>query len=152
MTQRLNPYTTAPEAITALTNVERYIHGCGLEPGLVLLIKTRVSQMNGCEYCLHLHTEEARSLGETEARLYLLDAWRQSQLYSARERAALKWAESVTRIAETRAPDDDYEEVRRHFSEKEAADLSVVVGMINLWNRLAIGVRMVHPSDRRRVA
>jgi AhpD family alkylhydroperoxidase len=106
-----------------------------------------VSQINGCEYCLHLHTLDARKLGETEARLYLLNAWHESQLYSERERAALAWAEALTDIAQSRAPDDVYEAARVQFSEKEMADLSIAIAMINTWNRLAIGSRMVHPAD-----
>ena len=89
MAQRLNPYTAAPDGIAALGGVEAYLQKCGLDPKLIALIKTRVSQINGCAYCLHIHTEEARKFGETEARLYLLDAWHESNLYSARERAAL---------------------------------------------------------------
>jgi AhpD family alkylhydroperoxidase len=115
-------------------------------------VKTRVSQINGCAYCLHMHTEEARKLGESEARLHLLDAWHESGLYSERERAALGWAESLTNIATSRAPDHVYNEARRQFSEKELTDLSVVIGMINLWNRLAIGARSAHPADLAKAA
>lgn len=147
MTQRLNPYTAAPDGLAALGGVETYLHKCELDPKLIALIKTRVSQINGCAYCLHMHTEEARKLGESEARLYLLNAWHESNLYTARERAALAWAESLTNIAATHAPDDVYDETRRHFSEKELADLSIAIAMINAWTRLAIGVRSVHPAD-----
>jgi AhpD family alkylhydroperoxidase len=152
MTQRLNPFTVAPDGLAALVGVESYLQKCGLDHKLIALIKTRVSQINGCAYCLHLHTEEARNLGELEVRLHLLDAWHESSLYSARERAALAWAESLTNIAATHAPDDVYEEARRHFSEKELADLSIAIAMINAWNRLAIGVRSVHPADLARAA
>ncbi len=152
MTQRLNPYTVAPDGWAALIGVENYLKTSGLDPKLVALVKTRVSQINGCAYCLHLHTEEARKLGETEMRLYLLDAWHESELYSARERAALAWAESLTNIASTHAPDPIYEEARRQFSEKELANLSIVIAMINTWNRLAIGARSVHPADLARAA
>ncbi len=152
MTRRLNPYTVAPDGVAALVNVEKYLEKCGLDPKLVALVKTRVSQINGCAYCLHMHTEEARKLGEADTRLYLLDAWRESALYSARERAALAWAESLTHIASTHAPDDVYDEARRQFSEKELADLSIVIAMINAWNRLAIGARSVHPADRAKAA
>jgi AhpD family alkylhydroperoxidase len=115
-------------------------------------VKTRVSQINGCAYCLRMHTEDARKLGESEMRLYLLDAWRESSLYSPRERAALAWAESLTAIATTRAPDDVYEEARSQFSEKELTDLSIAIAMINAWNRLCIGVRAEHPSDLAKAA
>ena len=145
--QRLNPFTVTPDGLAALVGVENYLQGCGLDHKLALLVKTRVSQINGCAYCLHMHTEEARKLGESEVRLYLLDAWHESNLYSSRERAALAWAESLTDIAATHAPDAVYEEARRHFSEKELADLSIAIAMINAWNRLCIGVRATHPDD-----
>src|SRR5215470_10450307 len=121
MTQRLNAFIVAPDGINALRNVEAYLQKSGLDHKLIALVKTRVSQMNGCAYCLHMHTEEARKLGESDVRLHLLDAWHESNLYSARERAALAWAESLTSIAATRAPDPIYNEARRHFSEKELA-------------------------------
>ena len=149
MDQRLNALAVAPQGYAALVNVETYIGTCGLDHKLLALIKTRVSQINGCAYCLHMHTEDARSQGEAEARLYLLDAWRESALYSDRERAALAWAEALTNIKESHAPDDIYRYVRSHFSEKELADLSIAIAMINAWNRLSIGMRAVHPSDRR---
>ncbi len=152
MSQRLNPFTVAPEGVAALAGVESYLEKCGLDRKLAALVKTRVSQINGCAYCLHMHTEEARKLGESEARLHLLDAWHESNLYSLRERAALGWAESLTNIAATHAPDNVYEEARRHFSEKEMADLSIAIGMINLWNRLAIGARAIHPGDLAKAA
>ena len=152
MIQRLNPYKASPNGVAALVGVEKYIESCGLDHRLIALVNTRVSQINGCAYCLHMHTEQARKLGETEARLYLLDAWHESELYSARERAALAWAESLTDIAATHASDDVYDEARRQFSEKELADLSIVVAMINAWNRLAIGARSVHPADHAKAA
>jgi AhpD family alkylhydroperoxidase len=151
-TQRLNPFTVAPEGLAALTGVENYLQKCGLDHRLIALVKTRVSQINGCAYCLHMHTEEARKLGETDMRLHLLDAWHESNLYSARERAALNWAEALTNIAASRAPDDIYNEARRQFSEKELADLSITIAMINAWNRLTIGARAVHPADRAKAA
>lgn len=152
MTQRLNPYTVAPDGIAALLGVETYIHGSGLDPKLIALVRTRVSQINGCAYCLHMHTAEARKLGESDMRLHLLDAWQESHLYSDRERAALAWAESLTNISVSRAPDDVYERARRQFSEKELADLSIAIAMINAWNRLATGSRFAHPADRAKAA
>jgi AhpD family alkylhydroperoxidase len=153
MTQRrLNPSAVAPDGYSTLRAVENYLQTCGLDHKLIALVKTRVSQINGCAYCLHMHTEEARKLGESDMRLHLLDAWRESNLYSERERAALAWAESLTNIAVTHAPDDVYDEVRRQFSEKELADLSIVIAMINAWNRLAIGLRSVHPADLAKAA
>src|SRR5262245_37873584 len=113
MVPRLNPFSVVPDGIAALTGVEKYLATCGLDRKLLSLVKTRVSQINGCAYCLHMHTEEARAAGDTDLRLHLLDAWRESNLYTARERAALAWAESLTHIATTHAPDDVYEEARR---------------------------------------
>jgi alkylhydroperoxidase family enzyme len=140
MMQRMNAFAVAPAGIAALSSVEKYVLSSGLDPKLIALTKIRVSQMNGCTYCLHMHTEEAHEL-------YLLDAWRESNLFSQRERAALAWAETLTKIAATHAPDDAYEEAREQFSEKELADLSISIAMINAWNRLCIGVRAEHPSD-----
>ncbi|HUI95679.1 MAG TPA: carboxymuconolactone decarboxylase family protein [Xanthobacteraceae bacterium] len=152
MTQRLNPYTASPDGIAALRGVEKYIQASGLDHRLIALVSIRASQINGCAYCLHMHTEEARKLGESEARLYLLDAWHESELYSPRERAALAWTESLTEIATTHAPDRVYDEARRQFSEKELIDLSIVIAMINAWNRLSIGSRAAHPADHAKAA
>jgi AhpD family alkylhydroperoxidase len=116
------------------------------------LVKIRASQINGCAFCLHMHTADARKHGETQERLYLLNAWRESPLYSDRERAALAWTEALTRIAETQAPDDVYEEVRKHFSEQETVNLTMLIGMINLWNRFAISMRSVHPVAKSQAA
>ncbi len=138
---RVAPKELAPEAYEAMLALERYLQRCGLEQSLVEIVKLRASQINGCAYCIDMHTKDARAAGETEQRLYLLDAWRESPFYSPRERAALAWVESVTRIAETHAPDEVYEEARRHFSDKELVDLNWVVVAINAWNRLAIPFR-----------
>src|SRR5882757_7735067 len=148
MTQRLNFMTKKNAGIDGLVAIESWI-AKSFDPKLLTLIKVRVSQMNGCAYCLHLHRHEALKLGETEDRLLLLDAWRESQLYNPQERAALAWAESLTRIAETHAPDAIYEEVRGLFSEDELLTLSIGIAMINAWNRLAISFRQQHPADRR---
>lgn len=129
-----------------------YIRHCGLDPRLIDLVKMRASQINGCTYCLDMHSRHARRLGESERRLYLLNAWRESSLYTPQERAALAWTESVTRIAETHPPDAVYEEVRREFTDKELGDLTVLVGMINLWNRLAIALRSQYAVDARQAA
>ena len=149
---RLNPYTVAPDGVAALRAVENYLKNSGLDHKLLTLVKIRVSQINGCAYCLHMHTEEARKLGETPTRIYLLDAWHESNLYSDRERAALAWAESLTNISTTRAPDDVYEQARRQLGEKALADLSIAIAMINAWNRLSIGMRAAHPSDMAKAA
>ena len=152
MEQRVNLLTVAPTGLGAMQAVEKYVENSGLDPKLILLVKIRVSQINGCAYCLHMHTEHARKLGESDMRLHLLDAWHESHLYSPRERAALAWAESLTKIADTHAPDDVYRNARRQFSEKELTDLSIGIGMINAWNRLCIGARAVHPSDLAKAA
>jgi AhpD family alkylhydroperoxidase len=152
MTPRLNAYKVAPDGISALVAVENYLKNSGLDHKLLTLVKVRVSQINGCAYCLHMHTEEARKLGESPTRLYLLNAWHESNLYSDRERAALAWAESLTNISTTHAPDEVYEQARRQFSEKALADLSIAIAMINAWNRLSIGMRAAHPADMAKAA
>jgi AhpD family alkylhydroperoxidase len=144
---RLSAFGTAPDAIAALRGVEAYIRKSGLEASLIELVKMRASQINGCAYCLDMHSRDARRKGESERRLYLLNAWSESSLYTPRERAALAWTEAVTRISEAHAPDADYEELRRHFTEKEMVDLTVLIGMINLWNRLLISFRAEYPAE-----
>jgi alkylhydroperoxidase family enzyme len=143
MTQRLNPFTATPDGVAALVAVENYLKTSGLDHRLLALVKTRVSQINGCAYCLHMHTP---------TRLYLLDAWHESNLYSDRERAALAWADSLTNISTTHAPDEVYEQARRQFNEKALADLSIAIAMINAWNRLSIGMRAAHPADMAKAA
>ena len=130
----------------ALVAVETYLHQTALGSQLIELVKMRASQINGCAYCLDSHSKQLRKGGETEQRIYLLNAWRESPLYSPRERAALAWTDALTLIAETQAPDDAYEEVRQHFDEKELVDLTTLIGMINLWNRLAISLCYEHPT------
>lgn len=147
MNPRLDPFDAAPKAITAMLKLEDHIRNCGLEYGLVELVRIRASQINGCAYCLHMHTRDARAAGETEERLHLLAAWRESPLFTPRERAALAWTESLTLIAATGAPDADYEELREHFSEEEAVQLTLLIGAINVWNRFAVGFRRVHPVE-----
>ncbi len=145
MKPRMNFYQAAPESIKALGAVETLIQSSGLELSLIELVRTRASQINGCAFCINMHTQDARKHGETEQRLYLLNAWREAPIYSDRERAALAWTEAVTLISETHAPDDAYEELRRHFSEAETANLTILIGTINAWNRLAISFRAVPP-------
>jgi AhpD family alkylhydroperoxidase len=145
MKPRMNFYQAAPDSIKALTAVETQIQSSGLEQSLIELVRTRASQINGCAFCINMHTQDARKHGETEQRLYLLNAWREAPLYTDRERAALAWTEAVTLISETHAPDDAYEELRKHFSEAEAVNLSILIGTINAWNRLAIAFRAVPP-------
>ena len=141
MQPRLNYRNVAPGALKTMLDIEAYLAKCGLERPLIHLVKMRASQINGCAYCLDMHSKDARAEGETEQRLYALDAWRETPFYSARERAALAWTEAVTLIAQTHAPDDVYREVRSQFSEQELADLTLAIVAINGWNRLAISFR-----------
>ena len=124
-----------------MLDLEAYLHQSGLEVPLLHLIKLRASQINGCAYCIDMHWKDLRAIGENEQRLYGLDAWRESPYYSDRERAALAWTEAVTRVTDGHVPEQVYEEVRPHFSEKELADLTLAVATINAWNRLAIASR-----------
>ena len=141
MPQRLRYGKAFPEGVHALQELGRVISASGLELSLVELVKTRASQLNGCAYCIDMHTKDARAAGETEQRLYLLPAWRETTFYSERERAALAWAEAVTQLAGHEVPDELYEEVRRQFDEKAMVDLTLAVVAINGWNRLAIPFR-----------
>jgi AhpD family alkylhydroperoxidase len=145
MKPRLNPYQAAPEAMKAVAALETYVQESGLDPALIELIKMRASQINGCAYCLHMHARDARANGESEERLHLLNAWRESPLYTDRERAALTWTEAVTLVSQTRVPDEVYEEVRGKFFEEELVKLTVAIAAINAWNRIAISFRAVHP-------
>jgi AhpD family alkylhydroperoxidase len=142
--QRLDFRAAAPQAYAAASGVERYLQSCGLEKSLMGLVKMRASQINGCVYCLDMHSRDARQHGETEQRLYVLTAWRESPLYSQRERAALAWTECLTTIATSGAPDDAYAALEACFSAKEIVELTILIGQINLWNRLAIGMRTQH--------
>ncbi|HEU4763232.1 MAG TPA: carboxymuconolactone decarboxylase family protein [Gemmatimonadales bacterium] len=141
MTQRLDYTQVSPDAFRALLHTEQQVHRSGLEPALLELVKTRASQLNGCAYCLDMHTKDARARGETEQRLYVLPAWREAPFYSERERAALAWTEAVTRIGEAGVPDALYAEARRQFDERELVDLTLAVIAINGWNRMAIAFR-----------
>ena len=145
MSARLNPYAAAPELISAMTALETAVVSSGLEHSLIELVKTRASQINGCAFCIHMHTRDARAHGESEERLYLLSAWWESSLFTPREKAALIWTDSLTLIAQTRAPDADYATMREHFDEAEAVKLTMLIGAINVWNRLAVGFRSQHP-------
>lgn len=148
MTARLHPRTVLPDAFAPLRAIEADIKAGSLEPGLIELVKIRASQINGCAYCLHMHTSDALAAGESSARLFLLEAWRESALYTPRERAALAWTESLTRLPETGAPDADYEALAPQFTEAEIVQLTLLIGTINTWNRIAVGFRMIHPNDR----
>src|SRR5439155_5161845 len=146
----------SPNVLRALFGLNAPIEASGLEPALLELVKMRASQINGCAYCLDMHTNDARAAGETEQRLYELDAWREAPLYTERERAALAWTEAVTLVSEEHVPDNVYEAARRQFSEKELVDLTMAVVAINGWNRLAISFLAVpgtyHPASRHQTA
>ncbi|HEY8706418.1 MAG TPA: carboxymuconolactone decarboxylase family protein [Burkholderiaceae bacterium] len=141
MTERIDYKKASPGAFQAMLGMETHARQCGLDHSLLELVKTRVSQINGCAYCLDMHTKDARAAGETEQRLYLLPAWRETTFYSDRERAVLAWAEAVTQLAGHGVPDELYEEMRRQFDEKELVDLTLAIVAINGWNRLAIAFR-----------
>lgn len=141
MEARFNYAKTSPGAYKAMLGLETYLHQCGLETSLLHLIKLRSSQINGCAYCLDMHWKDLRAIGESEQRLYSLDAWRESPFYTDRERAALAWTEAVTLVASTHVPNEIYEEVRRQFNEKELADLTFAISTINAWNRMSIASR-----------
>ncbi len=143
MKPRIEYAKAAPGAIKAMRELESYVRASGLELALLELVKTRASQINGCAYCLDMHTKDARARGETEQRLYALSAWAETPFYSERERAALAWTEAVTNIAAGHVPDPVYEAARRQFSEKELVDLTLAIVAINGWNRLAIAFRTV---------
>jgi AhpD family alkylhydroperoxidase len=143
MEPRIDSRRHAQEAQKAMYALEKYLAECGLEHRLIHLMKMRASQINGCAYCIDMHSKDARALGETEQRLYELDAWRETPFYSDRERAALAWTEAITLVSETHVPDSVYEELRKCFNEKEIVDLTFVVTTINAWNRLAIALRAV---------
>jgi AhpD family alkylhydroperoxidase len=150
--ERANPFTVAPEGYRAMSGVQRYVNECGLEHALLELVKLRASQINGCAFCLAMHTRDMRKMGESEDRMHLLNAWREAPIYSARERAALAWTEAVTRIADRHVPDDIYAEARRHFSEKELTDLTLAVVVINGWNRLMIAFERPPQLDESKAA
>ena len=143
MQPRIDYRKYAQEPLQQLLAIEKYIAESGLEPKLIHLIKMRASQINGCAYCLDMHSIDARAAGESEQRLYTLEAWRETPFFSERERAALAWTEAVTLISQTHAPDDVYADMQKHFSEKEIVDLTLLAAMINLWNRVAISSRAV---------
>ena len=148
MSTRIDVNKVAPGAFRAIFGLEKYVHESGLELSLLHLIKMRASQINGCAYCLDMQSKDARAAGETEQRLYVLNAWREAPFYTERERAALAWTEALTLISENHVPDEIYNEVRQHFTEKELADLSLAVVAINGWNRLSIAFRTLPAKSR----
>src|ERR1700719_4274331 len=143
MKPRMNFYQAAPDTIKALSALEAQVQASGLEQSLIELVKTRASQINGCAFCINMHTADARKHGETEQRLYLLNAWRESPVYTDRERAALGWAEAVTLVSQTHVPDDVFAEARKYFDESELVNLTLAVVAINGWNRFSISFRVM---------
>ena len=146
MAQRQDYKTIVPKAYAAMLEVETYVRNSSLEKSLLELVRTRASQINGCAYCLDMHTKDARTAGETEQRLYALSTWRETPFFTDRERAALEWTEVVTQISSNHVSDALYERVRQYFSEKELVDLTMAVIAINGWNRLAIAFQSVPGS------
>lgn len=142
MEQRVNLYEKGRGALKVMLDVEHYVDSSSIEPNLLHLIKYRVSQLNGCAYCLDMHSKDLRAAGETEQRIYCLDGWRETSFYTDRERAALAWAESVTKITEGHVSDKVYKEAIKEFSEEELIDLTLAITTINAWNRLAISFRV----------
>jgi len=147
MEPRLLPFDLAPKPMQAMLALEKAVAESGLEYSLYELVRVRASQINGCAYCIHMHTRAARRAGESEERLYLVSAWRESPLFTPRERAALAWTEALTLLAETRAPDDVFDALKDHFTDEEIVNLSMAINVINTWNRIAVGFRSVHPLD-----
>ncbi len=143
MEPRIDHKKVSTGALNAMLGLERYLRTCGLPEKLLLLIKLRVSQINGCAYCLDMHSKDLRAAGETEQRLYLLDAWHEAPFYTDRERAALAWAEAVTRVTEGHVPDAVYKQARSQFTEEELVKLTLAVVAINGWNRFSIAFRTV---------
>ena len=152
MQQRIDVTKVSPSAFQAVSALQSYVDQSGLDPKLRELIKIRASQINGCAYCLAMHTRDARKRGETDERMHLLNAWREAPLYTARERAALAWIEAITLLTEGHVPDRVFDEVRKQFSEKEIVDLTAAAAAINTWNRLAIAFRVPPQVDAKKAA
>lgn len=148
MKMRMNYFATAPELLKKMRELNEAVVTSGLDRLLVHMVKIRASQINGCSYCVDMHVKEARKDGETEQRLHLISAWRESPLYTDRERAALEWTEALTLLPQSRAADEFYEPLKTHFSDVEIVQLTMLIGVINTWNRLAVGFRSQHPVDR----
>lgn len=146
MEQRMDMSKIDPEAYQAVLGLEKYLANTGIDKTLKELIKIRASQLNGCAFCLDMHTEDARKNGETEKRIYGLDAWRESPFYTEKERAALALTEAVTLVSETHVPDEVYHQAKEQFGEKQLAQILMAIATINVWNRIAITTRMMPPE------
>jgi AhpD family alkylhydroperoxidase len=143
MEARIDYKNASPEAYRVMAQLEAVVRHSGLDPQLLELIKIRASQMNGCAFCIDMHTKDARSKGETEQRIYALDAWRETPFFTEKERAVLAWTEALTNIQQGHAPDAVYQELKSHFNENEQVNLTLAITTINAWNRIAIGFRLV---------
>lgn len=147
MSPRMNIFQIAPEGTKAMLALEAAVEASGLDHGLLELVRLRASQINGCAFCIHMHVKDALKHGEAGIRIAMLDGWRDSPLFTDRERAALTWTESLTRVARTHAPDEDYALMTSQFSDQEIAWLTLLIGSINVWNRVQIGLRAIHPVE-----
>ncbi len=152
MQQRIDVTKVSPAVYQAAAALQTYVDQSGLDAKLRELIKIRASQINGCAFCLAMHTRDARKIGETDERMHLLAAWREAPVYNARERAALAWVEAITLVTQGHVPDEAFEAVRKQFSEKEIVDLTAAAVVINSWNRLAIALRVPPQVDSKREA
>lgn len=148
MKTRMNYFAKAPDLLQKMVELNKAVEESGFDRHLLHLVKLRASQINGCAYCVDMHVKEARKDGESEQRLHLISAWRESPLFSDRERAALEWTEALTLLPQSRADDLYYEPLAAHFSDVEIVQLTMLIGVINTWNRLAVGFRSQHPVDR----
>jgi AhpD family alkylhydroperoxidase len=148
MQPRFNFFKAAPDAYKAVATLEDYVQNSGIEKRHIHLIKLRASIINGCAYCVDMHSKEARHTGLSEQWIILMSTWKESPIYDAKERALLGWVDAVTNLAQTGAPDDAYDALKAHFSEEEMTKLTVAIGAINIWNRLAVGFRSQHPIDQ----
>lgn len=147
MQSRIDFPKVAPDALKAMLQLQAYLHNhSGLESSLLNLVFLRASQINGCAWCIDMHTKDARAADETEQRLYCLNAWREAPFYSEREQAALAWTEAVTLVSETHVPDEVFDQVKKHFTEAEIANLTLAIGQINVWNRLNVALRNIAGS------
>jgi AhpD family alkylhydroperoxidase len=152
MQQRLDAMKVSPAAFKAVAGLQAYVDQSGLERSLIELVKIRASQINGCAYCLVMHTNDARKRGESDERMHLLNAWREAPVFTERERAALAWTEAITLVGEDHVPDEVYNATRRLFSEKEMVDLTAAAVTINVWNRIAIAFRAKPPLENAKAA
>ena len=148
MHPRLDFQKAAPDALKAVMQLETYVQNSGLERRFIHLIKLRASQINGCAYCVDMHVKESRHDGLSEQWINLMSVWRESGVYDAKERAVLGWVEAVTNLAQTGIPDGEFEAIKAHFSDAEIMNITVAIGTINTWNRLAVGFCTPHPLDQ----